>query len=691
MTSVSNGWAAPAPTRGRWHRVNDLAQGLWTLLVTFVAVFVGLWVAGVSTHDKWGLVIAIVVATVLLDLVLASPLRWLAARGSVVLALLLGFGAQVVVLAAALSLATYSDVGVDETVIVLLVASTILAIGRWFSGATDSAYVVGAATARTSRKLGQLRGERPERGLLVIQLDGVALPILRRAIAGGQAPNIARWIGSSHTLSGWWATIPCTTPATMAGILHGSDDVVPAFRWWDRRSGRLVAASNPTDSHMVEGRFTPGQGLLRDGGVAISTTYTGESDQGYLVISNATKIQQMGSGSGYLSFFIRPFLLPGALVMTVGEVVKELHQGRRQRVRGVEPRIPRKGGYVVLRGLTNVLLRKLNLSLVAEEMARGAPIIYADFVDYDEIAHHAGPERPEAMRAIEGLDGVLAALEDVARSVSTTYDLVLVSDHGQSLGRTFADLTGRGFPDRVSDLMQVDRAGATVMTNAEGGEDWGPINALLASVLGDRARRTERVVVDNEEFRQVDQDLIPEVVVTGGGNLGMIWFPRLESRPTLAQIDELWPRLVPGLLAGEGVGLVMSTDDEGRPLVLGPSGARGLGADLYVTGDDPLAGYPSRTAADLARLHAVGDAGDLVVISTVDALGQIHAFEGQVGSHGGIGGPQNEAILIHPRRWPIDPELAEVVPELGTDSVLVGSWNIHRQLLAWRELERTDG
>lgn len=65
MTKVSIGWASPEPGRGRWHRLADAMQGLWTLFVTFVAVLAGLTVAGVTVEDKWNLVLAIVVATVL--------------------------------------------------------------------------------------------------------------------------------------------------------------------------------------------------------------------------------------------------------------------------------------------------------------------------------------------------------------------------------------------------------------------------------------------------------------------------------------------------------------------------------------------------------------------------------------------------------------------------------------------------
>jgi hypothetical protein len=64
--------------------------------------------------------------------------------------------------------------------------------------------------------------------------------------------------------------------------------------------------------------------------------------------------------------------------------------------------------------------------------------------------------------------------------------------------------------------------------------------------------------------------------------------------------------------------------------------------------------------------------GDLVLISAIDpATGEVAAFEELVGSHGGLGGWQTEAVLVYPSHWPR--EAGEMV---GPDAV-------HRQLIAW--------
>lgn len=679
----------------------DVLDGVWSIVATAVGLGVAIAVVdGVSTDNPWGLLVVACTVIFVFQVVAAPVLRRLASLGSAILAVVLGLVGQVALLVLALRIAPgmHSE-SWGSALAVIVVAALVMAVGRWVVGSADSSYVVGNAInrgRRASRRAARARGGAPDPtprqgGILVVMLDGVSPAVLRRAVAAGQAPTITRWLYTgSHRFQPWWVQVPCTTPASTAGLLHGDDTEVVAFRWWDRKEDRLVVTNRPADAHLVEGRLRSGGGLLRDGGVAVSTMFTGEADTSLLVMSRTGRSRGgMGPGEAFVPFFASPFLFPRALVLTIGEMLKELYQGRRQRIRGVIPRVPRTGAYVLLRGVTNVLLRDLNLALLAEYMSKGAPAIFVDLVDYDEIAHHAGPERPESLRALEGLDTVLHNLEQVQDVVDADYRIVVVSDHGQSLGATFEQLAGISLSDRVGQLMGVASAGTV---SADAGEEYGPVNTLISSFLSTRKAKETGTVLgpDKVPVSTTGPDgedvTLPELAVIASGNLGMVWFPRVPARPDLAAVTRRWPDLVAGLLSTPGVGVVMVAEEDGAVLV-GRDGLRRIGgaADGEVTGCDPLAPYPLQAAADLVRVHGLRHCGDLVLVSTVEQLGLVHAFEGLVGSHGGLGGDQNEAILIHPSEWTPDEDLlAPVGGEPHGPRTYVGSPQVHEQLLRWR-------
>ncbi len=675
----------------------DVLDGLWSVLVVVAATGISFALVPEASIDGVLPVVLIVIGVLVGDSLGNPLLRRLASFGSLVLAMALGLGGQLAVVLLVIWLAPGVTVaGWEAALLVVVIASAIMVAGRWLMGATDSGYVVGRALGRrrvrASRRRAASNGDALEggarrawpapRGLLVVMLDGVSPTVLQRAIVSGQAPHLSTWIrGGSHTMRSWWATIPSTTPASMAGFLHGDDTNIPAFRWWDRDEQRLMASSSPADSAQVEARFEAGRGLLRGGGAAVSTTYSGEAETSLLVISQAIKARGLGSGRFYVSFFSYPLMLIGTVLLTLGEMVKELYQGHRQRVRGVRPRVSRRGAYVLLRGITNVLLRKLNLVLVATLMNEGRPIIFVDHVDYDEVAHLAGPERPEALRSLEGLDAVLGHLAHAARVVSTEYQLVVLSDHGQSLGETFEQVSGRTLTDHVRALM---RDADVRAVQQDRGEEWGPVNALVTSVVGRVTSRPERLVLGPDrrlDRSRPDSDELPDVAVIGSGNLAMVWFPRLQQRATLDVVDAHWPGLVTGLVLTDAIGVVMAHSADGGPVVIGRTGVHYLSTSV-VEGQDPLREYGSRAAADLRRLASVRNCGDLVLLSTVDDMGLVHAFEEQAGSHGGIGGLQNEALLVHPADWPVDADLLEHV---DGQLRLVGPVSVHRQLLRWRQ------
>ncbi len=499
-------------------------------------------------------------------------------------------------------------------------------------------------------------------GVVMIQIDGLSAPLAQWAISTGALPTLGRWLRSgSHTLVEWHAQLPATTPASQAGLLHGASAEVPAFRWYEKESGRLVVTNKPKDSAEVESRLTDGRGLLADGGVSVSNVFSGDAPTSLLTMSSVGARRTSGRPPSYISaYLIDPFGLTRSLILTVGEMVKELHQARRQRARNVEPRIPREASYVLLRGLTNVLLRQLNVSIIAEHMMRGAPSVYCDFVDYDEIAHHAGPARPESLAALEGIDSVLGTLEELAASAPRPYHVVVVSDHGQSQGATFLQRYGMRLEDLVRQLMGTPDQ-SVVATEED--EQKGRARALRAGLLHESAGATDASTPLAER---------PELVVIASGNLGMAYLARHPGRLTLEEMEQRYPALLAGLAQHPGVGFLMVRSESLGPVVLGRAGRRYL-VDDRVEGVDPLPPFGPYAADDLRRHDTLAHVGDILLNSLMDPeTEEVAAFEELIGCHGGLGGWQNRPLLVHPAAWPVEIEL------MSADAV-------HRQLVQWLE------
>ena len=663
-----------------WPSRSDLADALVALATTTLGLAVALGVVrGVSVERPITL-LAAGVAVGVGDLLVAPLLRPLARIGRAGGAFVAGVGAQLLVTWAALQLVPGVTLTSGWAVVeVLVLCGLAMAVGRWVWAGPGNRYVVDGVVRRLRR--GARRAGRPQDaagrppGLLVVILDGVGASVLETAMAAGMAPTMQRWCDDgSHRLERWWARLPSTTPATQAGILHGDSSSIPAFRWWDRELGRLVVANRPLDATMIEDRLSTGDGLLAGGGVAVSLMLSGDAATSFLVMSRGRRRGPgggLGPGQGYLRFFAAPFVVVRAFTVTLGEMLKELYQGRRQRLHHVVPRIGRGGWYVPLRALTNVLLRDLVTSVVAHALADGAPVVAVDLVDYDEIAHHAGPTRPESMRALEGLDGVLGTLETVLPWAPREYRVVVLSDHGQTLGAPYSQVAGRSLLDTIRALMAVPE---TAAVDSAGGEDFGPVNALLTEVFGPAPGRPGRP----RAGRRTAGD-VPEVVVGASGNLGVVWFPRYAQRPTLEDLQDSYPGLVAGLAADRGVGVVVVQTRDRGPVAVGPRGLSLLARD-EVDGEDPLTVYGPRARADLLRAAGLGNAADMVVVSAMTPGGQVHAFETQVGSHGGLGGEQSWPFLLHPTTWPVDEAARE---DVGGRAVLVGAEAVHDQLVAW--------
>ena len=128
---------------------------------------------------------------------------------------------------------------------------------------------------RIARRLGA-HGTAAAPGIVFLEIDGLALPVLQHAVRNGSAPTMARWMADGgYRLLEWEPDLSSQTGASQAGILLGSNDDIPAFRWVEKETGRLIACSSARDCIELERRHANGSGLLVDGGASRGTSSRG--------------------------------------------------------------------------------------------------------------------------------------------------------------------------------------------------------------------------------------------------------------------------------------------------------------------------------------------------------------------------------------------------------------------------------
>ncbi len=292
-------------------------------------------------------------------------------------------------------------------------------------------------------------------------------------------------------------------------------------------------------------------------------------------------------------------------------MVKELYQGRRQRLRGIEPRVRRRGAYVALRGLTNVLLRRPQRR--ARRRAhdrRGARWSSSTSSTTTRSRTTPGSPGAESLDALEGIDRVLGTLEKVAAAAPRPYRFVVAV-------RPRAE-PGRHVPPAHRPHAGGRGAGAhracprRPLADTDDAEMWGPLNAMLTEVLS-ASKPTARWVRSRDgRFRgrarrrphpapAADR---PELVVVGSATSGWSGSRACPAACRSRSSTSASRRLVPGLLAEHGVAFVVADSARG-PLALGPLGLHVL-ADGVVEGVDPLGPFGPRAAADLVRVPRDG-------------------------------------------------------------------------------------
>jgi uncharacterized membrane protein YvlD (DUF360 family) len=629
----------------------------WVL--SAAALLFAAWVMpGVTVEGFWGALAAAAVIAVLNallpPLLAAARLPFTLVAG---LLLVLVLDALMFLLAAEI---LPDSISVDSFWAALLaafvasIASVVL--DHLFRTNDDETYMLRVTQRIARRTGGQVRTDEP--GIVFLEIDGLALPVLRRAVRDGNAPELARWLADgSYTLTEWETDLSSQTGASQAGILLGSNEDVPAFRWVEKESGRTMTCSKPADCAEIERRCSTGVGLLRDGGASRGNLLSGEAEHVILTVSRLD--DERRANPGYRAFFANGFNVTRVFVLFFWEVVLEWTAAMRSARRDVRPRGHRGVKYSFMRGAMCVFVRDLIVFGVLSDMMKGRPAVYATFSSYDEVAHHSGLERADTLEALRKLDEQFGRIARARRYAPRPYELVVLSDHGQTQGATFMQRNGYDLAELVSSSLSSGNATAL----ATGDEN----DAMPRHAVKEATGTAPDGAPAGEAVPSRD------AVVLASGNLGLVYLLEEPRRLTLEEIEERHPRLIAALREHPHVGFILVRSAEHGPVALGARGTHYL-ADGHVDGDDPLAPFSPNAPQHLLRTDGFAHAPDIVVNSFYDPqLDEGCAFEELISFHGGLGGPQTRPFVLHPITLPVPQE------------PLVGAAAVHELFVGWRE------
>ena len=493
-------------------------------------------------------------------------------------------------------------------------------------------------------------------GLIIVEIDGLAYDVLCEAIDKNLMPTVKSMIDEkTHTLRPWETDLSSQTGASQAGILHGNNENIPAFRWIEKENeNTMMQCSGPTKVKEIEARISDGNGLLAENGASRSNLFSGDTDNVIFTLSKMLNVKRLYNNAWY-SVFSNPSNFTRIVSLFLAEMILEIYSQIKHKILNIQPRIKRGITYITTRATTNVFMREINTSTLIGDMLIGdIDIAYSTYLGYDEIAHHSGVRDEDAWYALRGMDKQIRRLMNATKYTPRKYQFVIQSDHGQTNGATFKQRQGESFEDYVKSLLPQDMTMYAKMSSNEDHytENLTPFSEQI-DYLKNRTKQDEKQELGDSE-----------VIVLASGNLALIYLTQWKHRLTYEELNKLFPELIPGIIKNKYIGFIVVRSREKGDLAIGRDGIYYLDSG-EIEGVNPLEGFGDNIVRHIKRNSSFKYTPDILVNSFYDIENdEVCAFEELIGSHGGAGGSQSKPFILYPSSWKISDE--EIV---GAESI----------------------
>lgn len=528
-------------------------------------------------------------------------------------------------------------------------------------------------------------------GLIMLEIDGLSIDILKEAMDKGVMPTIKSWIETNtHTLKEWETDLSSQTGSSQAGILHGNNRDIVAYRWVEKENkNKIMISGKLAHAPIIEKRISDGNGLLSDNGVSITNMFSGDSMEPVLT-SSRFKIFTNAYTNSLEVVFLDAYSFQRVFILFLWEIIVEFRSQFRHYIKNIQPRLRRTIIYATIRAGSNVLLREVATETLIGHMSKGEiNSAYASYVGYDEVAHHSGIRDDDVWNVLKQIDLEFKRLQKAEKNTDRRYEFVVLSDHGQGTGWTFKQKYGISLADYVRRLLPEDMMAyekntyitdhfrdAFIPENKQIGTIINKVDDIknrdfFSEKVGNLKDKIPDTLTNEriENFRKrydSDLDYITKhesqeqttkkakdstLIVLGSGNLGLIYLTQWTRRLYYEEIISLFPNLIPGLVKHSGIGFVLVDSYTNGPMVIGSDGIYYLDNDEIV-GKNPLENFGKNATMHLKRHNTFKHMPDILVNSSYNPENEeIYSFEELIGSHGGLGGSQTRPFILYPSYW----------------------------------------
>lgn len=525
------------------------------------------------------------------------------------------------------------------------------------------------------------RATQPERGFIIVEIDGLAHAYLKEGVRAGTMPYLGRLIQRREVrLSRWRCGLPSTTPASQAGILYGNNWDIPGFRWYEKDEERPIECKMPGTVRAIQERVSAGRAGLLRGGSSYANMFDGDARLALFTLAafGRDRLFENVRGLGFLVLFA---LSPGRILKVAALSLWTwiVYVAKR----ALSMIVPSKPVFTfwgpVGQIFYNVVFREVTTFCTMVDIYRGMPAIYAAYAGYDDIAHHFGVDSTEAFRALHGIDKQIRQIDRIRRRYrQRDYDLYILSDHGMTPSEPFRRAFGQTLQAFIASHTGQSVTGGEPGRETEGLHESG-LRFLLDEIHGLEARphrtlaaqlfRLARELLESRlagwEPEEWDLSRREEIVVRCSGSLAHVYFNVVARPMDLSEVTALYSSLLEALLEHPGIGLAIGREGE-QVVLTGRQGTRWIGAERdRLEGTDPLHNMAQANwaAEQIARVARFPHAGDLILLGAWDGESVI-SFEDQVASHGGLGGPQAWPFIAYSAQERLSPREIENSEEL---------------------------